>query len=370
MPNTPATTSWRRRLMGAATALVAVAGVALATTTPASAATTQQLDATIKSGLKKPVADDVLLSGSSTYRVPTGSGKKEDDFWKAFGNSLSNPDVAPPGANDWSCHASEGHAPVVLVHGTWENAYDNWAYLAPYLKKAGFCVYALNYGILGLGAGGGLGTVLPGAYGTGDIAQSAEQLAQFVDRVLASSGAAKVDLVGHSQGGLMARQYLKFDGGADKVEQLVTLGATNHGTTLLGIGTLGRLINNAGIDVLGPVALGVGVSGIQQVAGSEFLTKLNAGGDTVPGVKYTVIASRYDEVTTPYESTFLKGGNVKNITLQDGCDIDMSDHLAMSYSLRAVSIVLNAFGAKIPVVPGGPGVPVPVVCSPNAWLFG
>nr|WP_202421532.1 alpha/beta fold hydrolase [Gordonia sp. SID5947] len=342
----------------------------LGTAVPASAATQQDLNATIKAGLEKPVADDVILGGSSTWKTPTGSGRPEDDFWKAFGNGLRAPDVAPPGANDWNCTPSDGQEPVVLVHGTWENAYDNWAYLAPNLKRAGMCVYALNYGILGLAQGGGLGSVLPGAYGTGDIAQSATQLAAFVDRVRSSTGASKVNIVGHSQGGLMARQYLKFDGGADKVDQLVTLGATNHGTTLLGIGALGRTINNAGIDVLGPVALGVGVSGIQQVYDSQFLKKLNAGGDTVPGVKYTIIASRYDEVTTPYQSTFLQGPDVRNITLQDGCGIDTSDHLAMSYSKRAVSIVLNTFGAKIATTPGGPAVPVPVVCGPNAWLIG
>ncbi|MFW0785252.1 alpha/beta fold hydrolase [Gordonia sp. CPCC 206044] len=351
--------AWGRRLVGGAVAIAATASVALGTTSPASAVTAQQLDTTIKSGLERHVADDVILSGSSTWKVPTGGGKEEDDFWKAFGNGLSDPDVAPPGANDWTCRPSEGKDPVVLVHGTWENAYNNWAFLAPNLKRAGYCVYALNYGILGLGRGGGLGTVLPGAYATGDIAESAEQLATFVDRVRSSTGSSKVDMVGHSQGGLMARQYLKFDGGAAKVDHLVTLGATNHGTTLVGIGALGRSINNLGIDVLGPIALGVGVSGIQQVYDSDFLKKLNADGDTVPGVHYTVIGSRYDEVTTPYDSTFLKGSNVENITLQDGCAADMSDHLALSYSKRAVALILDALGAD-----------VPVVCAPNGWLVG
>ncbi len=86
-------------------------------------------------------------------------------------------------------------------------------------------------------------------------------------------GASKVDIVGHSQGGVMARQYLKFNGGQSKVQKLITLGATNHGTTLDGIGALGRTINNLGIDVLGLASLPVGVSGIQQVVGSDFITR-------------------------------------------------------------------------------------------------
>lgn len=359
-----------RRVLGGLLAVAAVTAMAIAGSGTAAAATPTDLDRLIKSGLSQPVADDVILSGNSVSRVPTGSGPVFDDFWKAFAYSVTQPDIAPRGANDWSCRPAPDTPPVVLVHGTWENAFSNWSYLSAALKRAGTCVYALNYGILGLGQGGGLGNVMPGAYATGDIAQSAEQLARFVDRVRTATGASKVNMVGHSQGGLTARQYLKFEGGADKVDQLVTLGATNHGTSLLGIGTLGRTINNAGIDVLGPVALAVGVSGIQQVYDSAFVTKLNAGGDTVPGVRYTVVATRYDEVTTPYRTTFLNGPNVRNITLQDGCAADVSDHLALSYSPRAVSIVLNAFGARAPQTPGGPAVPVPVVCAPNAWLFG
>ena len=63
-------------------------------------------------------------------------------------------------------------------------------------------------------------------------------LRRFVNQVLAATGAHKVDIVGHSQGGMMPRYYIKNLGGASKVNTLVGLAPSNHGTTLEGLFTL------------------------------------------------------------------------------------------------------------------------------------
>jgi triacylglycerol esterase/lipase EstA (alpha/beta hydrolase family) len=112
---------------------------------------------------------------------------------------------------------------VILVHGTFEDMSDNWQALSPRLVNNGYCVFALNYGSFG-----GSGQV--GIYATGEIAHSAEELCAFVDQVLAATHARKVDLVGHSQGGMMPRYYLRFLGGAAKVHTLVGLGCTVGGS--------------------------------------------------------------------------------------------------------------------------------------------
>ncbi len=65
----------------------------------------------------------------------------------------------------------------------------------------------------------------------------------------------------------------------------------------------------------------------EQEAGSSFITNLNAGGETAPGVNYTVIESDNDEVVTPYTSAFVApASNVTNILLQSQCSLDQGEH--------------------------------------------
>jgi triacylglycerol esterase/lipase EstA (alpha/beta hydrolase family) len=249
----------------------------------------------------------------------------------AYGYAHTSPNTSPPGANDWSCQPSAAHPrPVVLVHGTFADRSNSWQALSPLLKNNGWCVFALNYGSYS-----GSGAI--GVYGVGEIRNSAQELSAFVDQVLASTGAAGVDLVGHSQGGMMPRYYLKFLSGASKVHTLVGLSPSNHGTTVDGIGLLARFFPG-GEQFTGALCPACE----EQIVGSAFLAELNSGGDTVPGVEYTVIQTRYDQVVTPYTSAFLSGSNVKNILLQSQCVLDLGDHLSMPYDHIADADVLTA----------------------------
>ncbi|QRX97363.1 alpha/beta fold hydrolase [Streptomyces noursei] len=219
------------------------------------------------------------------------------------------------GWNDFSCRPSARHPrPVVLVHGTLANSVDNWLGLAPYLVARGYCVFSLTYGQL---------PGLPLVGGLGPIDASAEQLALFVDRVRAATDSRKVDIVGQSQGGMMPRVYMKFHGGRHKVHTLVGLAPDNHGTDLHG---LAALVDIAPIkQTLHTLTPGL----IQQKAGSPLLRRLNAGGDTLPGIHYTVIATKYDEVVTPLGSEFLHGPHVHNILIQHLCPVDVSMHASI-----------------------------------------
>jgi triacylglycerol lipase len=230
--------------------------------------------------------------------------------------------VPPPGANDPSCHSAAHPEPVVLVHGTFEDMSTNWTELAPVLEASGYCVWALDYG----------------NRGTGEIAKSAHQLRTFVNHVLAVTGARRVDIVGHSQGGMMPRWYIKFLGGATKVDDLVGLAPSNHGTTN---------------PLAGPARQGGCTACTEQIAGSPFLTKLNAGDETPGAVSYTQVETRYDEVVTPYTSAFLSGParQTTNVRVQDDCPADVSEHVALAYDPVAAQWVLNALGRRGPADP-------------------
>lgn len=219
-------------------------------------------------------------------------------------------EISPPGANDWACKPSAEHPyPVILVPGTFESMAKNWITLSPYLKNAGYCVFALNYGETN------------GVYATAPVADSARELAPFVDAVRAATGAKKVNLVGHSQGGMMPRYYMGFLGGAKYVNQLIGIAPSNHGTEGV-IVPPPSFLPETDFNVLGCAACA------DQQAGSAFMQKLNSIGDTVAGPSYTVISTRYDEIVIPYNSQYLAGParQVTNITIQDKCPADVFEH--------------------------------------------
>jgi triacylglycerol esterase/lipase EstA (alpha/beta hydrolase family) len=257
------------------------------------------------------------------------------------------PGAAPPGSNHWDCKASTAHPdPVVLVHGTFGDMTDSWQALSPLLANEGYCVFALNYG-------GSPGNPIQA---TGDIPTSASQLAAFVNQVLAATGAHHVDIVGHSQGGMMPRWYIKFLGGDRTVHTLVGLAPSNHGTTLDGLSTVARAFPG-GTTAFSVLCTACG----QQIVGSSFLQTLNQGGDTAPGPTYTVIETTHDEVVTPYTSAFLNGPRVTNIVLQQACPIDLTDHLGIIYDRAALHDVLNALD---------PAHATPPPCSPALPALG
>ena len=247
-----------------------------------------------------------------------------------------HPGTPPPGANDWSCRPTAAHPrPVVLVHGLFANMTDNWQTMSPLLANHGYCVFALTYGVTSSAS-------VPGAEfgGLTTMEASAQQLAAFVDRVRAATGARKVDIVGHSEGATMPDYYLEYLGGATKVARYVGVSGVKHGTTLHGIGTFVTAFRALFPGAPDPTS-GSCQSCNEFLVGSDYIARIEARAP-VAGVTYTNIATRYDELVSPYTSSFLSGRNVTNIALQDHCALDFSDHLSIISSPITGQYILNA----------------------------
>lgn len=275
---------------------------------------------------------------ANAKKISASTSVEHDKFWSAFAYAEANPDAEVPGTNDWDCKLSPEHPrPVILVHGTWVNQYDSFAKMGPVLAEQGWCLYTFNFGK----ERGAL--PLKARYGTAPLSESVKELKAFTDKVLKESGVDKVDMVGWSQGGVLIRSYLKDHGGADPknpdnnlVQNVVTLGSPHRGTTLSGIALLGNLlgITKGASDVLGQ-------GPIDQAIGSDFMKALNTGPETFPGIHYTSLYTLYDEISNPVTNSILKespGATVHNISIQEGCLVDFSEHLGMPFTDRVIAL--------------------------------
>ncbi len=289
----------------------------------------------------------VGASGTARAEYPV-----DYNFFAGIPYELSNPGGSLPGSNDWSCKPTAAHPnPVVLLHGTAGGAQTNWGAYAPLLANEGYCVYALTYGNLDLPF------PLKTLGGLRPVPESAAQVSAFVDRVLAATGAARVDFVSHSQGSIVGQYVVKRLGGAAKVERFVSIAGPwigGAGDQMEMVRTMGRQL---GIEPDAVDSMLVGsVCHVcsQMLGGSSFMNALNADGIYAPQVTYTNIATRYDEIAFPYTVGLIEAPNAVNIVVQDGCESDFSEHMAIAGSPRTAGFMLNALD---------PAHPRPVVCE-------
>jgi pimeloyl-ACP methyl ester carboxylesterase len=133
----------------------------------------------------------------------------------------------------------------------------------------------------------------------GDIRDSAGLIARKVESIVAQTGIARVDIVGHSMGGLVGLDYLKRLGGRHRVRRLVMLGTPAQGTWSA---------------LLGLVTAPLGLASLQLLPGSPFLREL-AERPLPPGADVVSIGALRDWLA-PVASTVLDG--VRHISLPTG----------------------------------------------------
>lgn len=177
---------------------------------------------------------------------------------------------------------------------------------------------------------------LPGN-GTGDLTAAARGLAAAVERVRARGGAAGVDVVGYSAGGVVARIFAA-DGGAGRLRRVVTLGSPQHGTELA--------------DLAGGVLPGECPEGCRQLTtDSDLLRRLNSGDETPAGPTWVSIWTAQDTTVQPPDSARLAGA--LNIPVQSVCADAQVSHGTLPNDPLVEQMVLAELGPGRPV-PLGP----------------
>jgi triacylglycerol lipase len=190
--------------------------------------------------------------------------------------------------------ASRTGAPILLLHGLFHNR-ACWLWLKLQLRRRGQkAVYSIN---------------LPPWK---DLETLTERVAKKVDEIRLEQGVERVHLIGHSMGGMIARNYLQLRGGAAKVASCTLLAAPNGGSKLapFALSPLGRIL----------------------IPGSEFLQRL-AAAPLPPGVALRVVYSRHDNMVLPFLHGRLEGA--------EELELSGIGHMAMLYHPRAIAPLLD-----------------------------
>jgi hypothetical protein len=176
-----------------------------------------------------------------------------------------------------------------------------------------------------------------------DIQVAGEYVVNAIRKMHARAGG-EIDVLGHSQGGMVPRWALRFwpDVRA-MVDDQVGIAPSNHGTELAGP-----------LCALGGCAPAIW----QQRSNSNFIRALNSRQETFDGIDYTAIYTITDTVVVPNlddsGSSALRpggGGRISNVRLQDVCPTDVSEHLAAgTVSNTAYRLALDAFDNPGPAV--------------------
>ena len=165
------------------------------------------------------------------------------------------------------------HDPILFVHG-YGGSSANWETMKQRFIADGwqdFELYAYNFSFITSNA------------------TTAAEIRDYVNDIIAKTGATKVDIIAHSMGSVSSRYYLKNLGGSEKVDAWVSLAGPNHGTDAVEN-------ENCGFTPCREI-----------VPGSTFLLTLNAGDETPGLTRYGTWRSPCDTTINPDESVILSG---------------------------------------------------------------
>lgn len=217
--------------------------------------------------------------------------------------------------------------PVLLVPGTTLNPSSDYGYgWEPALTQLGIRWCTVN---------------LPGN-AMGDIQTAGEYVVSAI-RTMHHRYGGRIDIIGHSQGGMVPRWALRFwpDTRA-MVDDVIGLSPSNHGT----------------LDAIPLCAVGCAPAFWQQRSNARFIAALNSVQETFPGISYTDVYTNADEVVVPNfgpaasSSLHGGGGKITNVAVQTVCPTDLTEHLGVGiYDHTAYALAVDALEHSGPANP-------------------
>ena len=153
----------------------------------------------------------------------------------------------------------------------------------------------------------------------------------------------------------MPNWWLKYLGGRRKSSShYVGITPLWDGTNLAGLGTIDAIGQALGVSHgvhrrIAPYCASCPSSSPTRGSCEDERRRRAAG----PGVDYTMLLTRNDELVRPYRSGLMDGA--ENIIVQDVCALDQSEHLSIAFDPVTAHEVLNALD---------PRHPGPVPCAP------
>jgi triacylglycerol lipase len=229
--------------------------------------------------------------------------------------------------------------PVLLVHGTFADSEINWSW---------------NYKLALPARGETACTVDLPDKSAGDIQVSTEYVVYAI-RAMARESGRKVAVMGHSQGGLEIRWALRWwPDIRHLVSDAILLNTPNQGSIFP--------------DALCTAPNVCAASLYQMRTGSDFLTALNEGRQTVGGVSYTNLHTDTDQVFVLPQQAVLdtSGALARNIAIQDVCPGRQVDHNGIVFDGPSYAIVTDALDHRGPADPARID---PAVCETDTMPF-
>lgn len=168
-----------------------------------------------------------------------------------------------------------------------------------------------------------------------DIRKSAAYEMKVLEWVLQNTDAEEVYLIGHSQGGIVARYMLQFLDAHRYVNKAIFLSTPHQGTKA----AYGGWVNKLSMNALGMMIPGFpkiqGESAEQLKPNGHFIRLLNSR-NLPPGVEYTSIYTYIDPVVWPSSNARLPYREANNILIRK------IGHMQTMYDFNAIELILKA----------------------------